>query len=51
MFGHLEPNVVIKYIINEYSVKPEQWEMRDEGFDETWIAVDVLRETEIVRNV
>ena len=51
VFGHLDPNVVItriKDIINEYSVKPEQWEMRDEVSDESWIAVDVLREMEIV---
>jgi hypothetical protein len=25
--------------------------MRDEVFDESWLAADVLRETEIVRNV
>ncbi|KDR71761.1 hypothetical protein GALMADRAFT_159184 [Galerina marginata CBS 339.88] len=47
-FGHLGANEVINKIadiIEEHSVKPEQWEMRDEVADETWMAVDALRET------
>ena len=45
-FSHLDANVVINKIadmIKEHSVKPEQWEMRDEVSDESWIAVDALR--------
>ena len=50
-FSHLDANVVINKIadvIREYCVKPEQWEMRDEVVDESWMAVEALRETEIV---
>ncbi len=52
VFGHLDANDVIDKItdiIEEHSVKPEQWEMRDEVVDEFWMAVDALRETEMVR--
>jgi len=51
VFGHLDANVVINTItdiIKVHSVKPEEWEMRDEVVDESWIAVDVLREMEMV---
>jgi hypothetical protein len=50
-FSHLDANVMINKIadiIKEHSVKPEQWEMRDEVADESWMAVDALRETETV---
>ena len=50
-FSHLDASVVINKIaeiIEEHSVKPEQWEMRDEIVDESWMAVDALRETETV---
>jgi len=45
-FSHLDADVVInkiKELLEEYSVKPEQWEMREETADETWISADVLR--------
>ncbi|KAF8962885.1 hypothetical protein BDZ97DRAFT_1076814 [Flammula alnicola] len=51
VFGHLDANVVINKIadiITEHSVKPERWEMRDEVVDESWMAVDALRETKMV---
>ncbi|KAJ6619219.1 hypothetical protein B0H10DRAFT_2027213 [Mycena sp. CBHHK59/15] len=47
-FSHLDANVVINKIadtIKEHSVKPEQWEMRDEVVDESWMAIEALRET------
>lgn len=50
-FSHLDANVVINKIaevITEHSVKPEQWEMRDELVDESWMALDVLREKELI---
>ena len=52
VFGHLDANDVIDKItdiIEEHSVKPEQWEMRNEVVDESWMTVDALRETEMVR--
>jgi len=52
VFGHLDANDVIDKItdiIEEHSVKPEQWEMKDEVVDEFWMAVDALRGTEMVR--
>jgi len=51
MFSHLDASVAINKIagiIEEHSVKPEQWEMRDEVVDESWMAVDALRETKTV---
>ncbi|KAJ6453986.1 hypothetical protein C8R45DRAFT_1112244 [Mycena sanguinolenta] len=45
-FGHLDADVVIKKItgiIADNSVKPEQWAMRDEGLDESWIPMEALR--------
>ena len=46
-FGHLDTDVVIKKIagiIADNSVKPEQWGMREEGFDESWMLMEALRE-------
>jgi hypothetical protein len=51
MFSHLDASVVINKIagvIVEHCVKPEQWEMRDEVVDESWMAVDALKEMEMV---
>jgi len=45
-FSHLDATVVINKIadiIMEHSVKPEEWGMRDEVIDESWMAVDALR--------
>ncbi|KAJ6447859.1 hypothetical protein C8R45DRAFT_1115655 [Mycena sanguinolenta] len=45
-FGHLDADVVIKKIagiIADNSVKPEQWAMRDEGLDESWMSIQALR--------
>ncbi|KAJ7714043.1 hypothetical protein B0H14DRAFT_664062 [Mycena olivaceomarginata] len=47
IFGHLDADVVIKKItdiIMDNSVKPEQWAMTEEGFDESWMPIEVLRE-------
>ncbi|KAJ7765639.1 hypothetical protein B0H16DRAFT_1367341 [Mycena metata] len=47
-FTHLDADVVIKKIaeiIMGNSVKPEQWEMREEGLDESWMTMDALRES------
>ncbi|KAJ7709409.1 hypothetical protein B0H16DRAFT_1745808 [Mycena metata] len=46
-FGHLDTDVVIKKIadiIMDNSVKPEQWAMTEEGFDESWMPIEALRE-------
>ncbi|KAJ7282402.1 hypothetical protein C8J57DRAFT_45050 [Mycena rebaudengoi] len=46
-FGHLDTEVVIKKIadiIKDNSVKPEQWAMTEEGFDESWMPIEALRE-------
>ncbi|KAJ7640907.1 hypothetical protein B0H17DRAFT_1216470 [Mycena rosella] len=45
-FGHLDAGVVIKKIadiIMDNSVKPEQWAMPEEGFDESWMPMEALR--------
>ncbi|KAJ6454319.1 hypothetical protein C8R45DRAFT_1111948 [Mycena sanguinolenta] len=45
-FGHLDADVVIKKIagiIADNSVKSEQWGMREEGFDESWMPMEALR--------
>jgi hypothetical protein len=47
IFGHLDADVVIKKItdiIMDNSVKPEQWAMTEEGFDKSWMPIEVLRE-------
>jgi hypothetical protein len=47
-FTHLDADVVIKKIaeiIMENSVKPERWEMREEGLDEFWMTMDALRDS------
>ncbi|KAF8146100.1 hypothetical protein K438DRAFT_1870589 [Mycena galopus ATCC 62051] len=47
-FAHLDADVVIrkiKEIIMEHSVKPEQWEMREERLDESWMTMDALRDS------
>ncbi|KAJ6478667.1 hypothetical protein DFH09DRAFT_430909 [Mycena vulgaris] len=47
-FTHLDADVVIKKIaeiIMEHSVKPEQWEMREERLDESWMTMDALRDS------
>jgi hypothetical protein len=44
-FGHLDADVVIKKITDikmDNSVKPEQWGMREEGFDESWMPMEAL---------
>ncbi|KIJ28180.1 hypothetical protein M422DRAFT_270584 [Sphaerobolus stellatus SS14] len=49
-FSHMDSNMVINKVqelLQEYSVKPEQWMMKDEIADKTWIAVDALRDSEI----
>ncbi|KAJ7251245.1 hypothetical protein C8J57DRAFT_1520596 [Mycena rebaudengoi] len=46
-FGHLDADVVIKKIadiIMDNSVRPEQWAMSEEGFDELWMPIEALRE-------
>ncbi|KAJ7318725.1 hypothetical protein DFH08DRAFT_891821 [Mycena albidolilacea] len=46
-FAHLDADVVIKKIgdiIMHNSVKPEQWAMTEEGFDESWMPIEALRE-------
>ncbi|KAJ7282258.1 hypothetical protein C8J57DRAFT_1172324 [Mycena rebaudengoi] len=46
-FGHLDAEVVIKKIadiITDNSVKPEQWAITEEGFDESWMPIEALRE-------
>ena len=46
MFSHLDASAAINKvadIIEKHSVKPEQWEMRDEVSVEPWMAVDALR--------
>ncbi|KAJ7271267.1 hypothetical protein C8J57DRAFT_1508220 [Mycena rebaudengoi] len=46
-FGHLDADVVIKKIadiIMNNSVKPEQWAMSEEGFNESWMLIEALRE-------
>ncbi|KAJ7117059.1 hypothetical protein C8R44DRAFT_983342 [Mycena epipterygia] len=46
-FTHLDADVVIKKIaeiIMENCVNPEQWEMRGEGLDESWMTMDGLRD-------
>ncbi|KAF7360885.1 G domain-containing protein [Mycena sanguinolenta] len=48
-FGHLDADVVIKKIaciIADNSVKPEQWGMKEEECDESWMALDALRARE-----
>ncbi|KAJ6447861.1 hypothetical protein C8R45DRAFT_1224809 [Mycena sanguinolenta] len=45
-FRHLDADVVIKKIVGviaDNSVKPEQWGMREEGFDESWMPMETLR--------
>ncbi|KAJ7721218.1 hypothetical protein B0H14DRAFT_3007863 [Mycena olivaceomarginata] len=45
--GHLDADVVIKKItdiIMDNSAKPEQWAMTEEGFDESWMPIEALRE-------
>ncbi|KAJ6590739.1 hypothetical protein B0H10DRAFT_2092139 [Mycena sp. CBHHK59/15] len=45
-FTHLDADIVIKKItdiITENSVKPEQWGMREEMFDEAWMTMDAVR--------
>jgi hypothetical protein len=45
--GHLDADVVIKKItdiIMDNSTKPEQWAMTQEGFDESWMPIEALRE-------
>ncbi|KAJ7733115.1 hypothetical protein B0H16DRAFT_1426817 [Mycena metata] len=45
--GHLNADIVIKKItdiIMDNSVKPEQWAMTEEGFDESWMPLAALRE-------
>jgi hypothetical protein len=46
IFGHLDVDVVIKIadIIMDNSVKPEQWAMTEEGFDESSMPIEALRE-------
>jgi hypothetical protein len=47
-FTHLEADVVVKKIaeiIMGGSVKPEQWEMREGGLDESWMTMDALRDS------
>ncbi|KAJ6602021.1 hypothetical protein DFH09DRAFT_1302183 [Mycena vulgaris] len=47
-FTHLDADVVIKKIaeiIMEHSVKPEQWERREERLDESWMTMDALRDS------
>ncbi|KAJ7902634.1 hypothetical protein B0H14DRAFT_2555162 [Mycena olivaceomarginata] len=47
IFGHLDADVVIKKIadiIMDNSVKPEQWAMTEEGFDQSWMPIEALRE-------
>ncbi|KAJ6454332.1 hypothetical protein C8R45DRAFT_1082737 [Mycena sanguinolenta] len=46
-FGHLDADVVIKKIagiIADNSVKPEQWGMSEQGYDESWMSMEALRE-------
>ncbi|KAJ7792486.1 hypothetical protein B0H14DRAFT_2930970 [Mycena olivaceomarginata] len=46
-FGHLDADVVIKTItdiIMDNSMKPEQWAMTEERFDESWMPIEALRE-------
>ncbi|KAH8798708.1 hypothetical protein DL96DRAFT_1638413 [Flagelloscypha sp. PMI_526] len=47
---HLNPNKAIDAItsiIEEYRVKPEQWNIKDNEREETWMNVDVLRRAEL----
>jgi hypothetical protein len=47
IFGDLDVDVVIKIqadIIMDNSVKPEQWAMTEEGFDESWMPIEALQE-------
>jgi hypothetical protein len=48
IFGHLlDADIVIKKIADilmDNSVKPEQWEMTEEGFEESWIPMKAFRE-------
>ncbi|KAF8064235.1 hypothetical protein FPV67DRAFT_1671980 [Lyophyllum atratum] len=49
VFSHLDADAVINKIasiIEEHSVKPEQWAVRDEVVDETWMSLNALRESE-----
>jgi hypothetical protein len=46
IFGHLDADIVIKKIadiIMDNSVKPEQWAMTEEEFDESWMPIEALR--------
>jgi hypothetical protein len=46
-FCHLDADVVIKTItdiIMDNSMKPEQWAMTEERFDESWMPIEALRE-------
>jgi hypothetical protein len=46
-FGHSDADVVIEKItdiIMDNSAKPEQWGMREEGFHESWMPMEALRE-------
>ncbi|KAJ7264102.1 hypothetical protein B0H12DRAFT_1230840 [Mycena haematopus] len=48
-FGHLDADIVIKKIadiIMDNSVKPEQWAMPEDGFDESWMPIEALRDQE-----
>jgi hypothetical protein len=47
IFGHLDADVVIKKItdiIMDNSVKPGQWAITEEGFNESWMPIEALRE-------